>query len=118
MYLFLWGVVSTGTVRQCSDFPVSISRHAVVRLRKEGRRSILELFFPPQTLTYILTAMHATLTARNFFLANFYPSGPFTCIFSKTSPSQVFPVLSVANTGSCVGPQNKIGHPSGCRLQC
>ena len=31
-------------------------------------------------------AMHATLTARNFFLANFYPSGPFTCIFSKTSP--------------------------------
>ena len=31
-------------------------------------------------------AGHATLTARNFFLANFYPSGPFICIFSKTSP--------------------------------
>ena len=31
-------------------------------------------------------ATHATLTARDFFLANFYPSGPFTCIFSKTSP--------------------------------
>ena len=30
--------------------------------------------------------MHATLTARDFFLANFYPSGPFTCIFSKISP--------------------------------
>ena len=30
-------------------------------------------------------AIHATLTARNFFLAYFYPSGPFTCIFSKTS---------------------------------
>ena len=28
----------------------------------------------------------ATLTARNFFLAYFYPSSPFTCIFSKTSP--------------------------------
>ena len=27
-----------------------------------------------------------TLTARDFFLANFYLSGPFTCIFSKTSP--------------------------------
>ena len=26
-------------------------------------------------------AMHATLTARDFFLANFYHSGPFTCIF-------------------------------------
>ena len=32
------------------------------------------------------TAIHATLTARDFFLAYFYPSGPFTCIFSKTSP--------------------------------
>ena len=32
-------------------------------------------------------AMLATLTAKNFFIANFYPSGPFTCIFSpKTSP--------------------------------
>ena len=31
-------------------------------------------------------AIHATLTARNFFRAYFYPSGPFTCIFSKTSP--------------------------------
>ena len=32
-------------------------------------------------------AIHATLTARNFYLAYFYPSGPFTCIFSKTSPN-------------------------------
>ena len=31
-------------------------------------------------------AIHATLTAMNFFLAYFYPSGSFTCIFSKTSP--------------------------------
>ena len=31
--------------------------------------------------------IHATLTARDFFLANFYPSGPFTCIFSKALPS-------------------------------
>ena len=33
-------------------------------------------------------AMHATFTARDFFLANFYPSGPFTCIFfPKPLPS-------------------------------
>ena len=32
-------------------------------------------------------AIHATLAARDFFLAYFYPSGPFTCIFSKTSPN-------------------------------
>ena len=42
-------------------------------------------------------AIHATLTARDFFLAYFYTSGPFTCIFSKTSP-EIFPVLAVANT--------------------
>ena len=30
-------------------------------------------------------ATHATLTAGNFILANFYPPGPFTCIFPKTS---------------------------------
>ena len=32
--------------------------------------------------------------------------------------SRLFPVLAVANTGSCVGPQNKIGHPAGCRFPC
>ena len=31
-------------------------------------------------------AIRATLTARDFFLAYFYPSSPFTRIFSKTSP--------------------------------
>ena len=31
-------------------------------------------------------AIHATLTSRNFFIAYFYPSSPFICIFSKTSP--------------------------------
>ena len=54
---------------------------------------------------------HATLTARDFFLACFYPSGPFT------SPD-VFPVLAMVNTGSYVGPQNKICHPAGCRFPC
>ena len=42
-------------------------------------------------------AVHATLTARDFFLAYFYTSGPFTCNFSKTSLKS-FPVLAVANT--------------------
>ena len=53
-------------------------------------------------------AIHATLTARDFFLACLYPSGPFTCISSKTSPDFFFPVLAVGKTGSCVGPQNKL----------
>ena len=44
------------------------------------------LFFPlkPRLDQYI--AIHANLTAREFFLVYFYLSGPFTCIFSKTSP--------------------------------
>ena len=32
-------------------------------------------------------AILATLTARDFFHAYFYPPGPFTCIFPKTSPN-------------------------------
>ena len=40
-------------------------------------------------------AIHAALTARDFFLAYFYPSGPFTCIFSKTSPNFSFAVANI-----------------------
>ena len=42
-------------------------------------------------------AIYATLTARDFFLAYFYPSGPFTCIFFPKS-LLISPVLTVANT--------------------
>ena len=42
------------------------------------------LHLKPRVGQYI--AIHATLTGRDFFLANFYPSSPFTCIFSKTFP--------------------------------
>ena len=27
-------------------------------------------------------------------------------------------MLAVANTGSCIGPQNKVGHPVGCQFPC
>ena len=37
----------------------------------------------PEVGQYV--AKHATLAATDFFLAYFCPSGPFTCIFSKTS---------------------------------
>ena len=53
-------------------------------------------------------ALHATLTARDFFLAYFYSSASFTCIFFQNL-SWVFCVF-------CVGPQNKIGHPAGGRF--
>ena len=31
-------------------------------------------------------AIHITLTAKDLFLAYYYPSGPFTCIFPKPLP--------------------------------
>ena len=58
-------------------------------------QSLNVLSFKPGVGQYI--AIHATLTARDFFLAYFYTSGPFTCIFSKTSPN-FLPLLAVANT--------------------
>ena len=79
-----------------------------------GTQSLNVLPLKPGVSEYI--AIHATLTARDFFLAYFYPSGPLTCTFTKTSPDLCVCVLFVANTGSCVGPQ--IGHPVGCRFPC
>ena len=40
--------------------------------------------FKPGVGQYI--AIHATLTAREFFHAYFYPSSPFTCIFPNPLP--------------------------------
>ena len=47
-------------------------------------QSLNVLLLKPGIGQYI--AIHATLTARDFFLAYFYPSGTFTCISSQTSP--------------------------------
>ena len=84
-------------------------------LRLVRTQSLNVLPLKPAVGQYI--AIYATLTARDFFLAYFYPSGPFTCIFSKTSPD-CFPVFAVANIGFCVGPKNMIGHPAGYRFPC
>ena len=61
-------------------------------------------------------AIHATLTAGNFFLAYVYPSGPFTCIFSKPLP--ISPVLAVANTWFLCRPAEWNRLPAGCRFPC
>ena len=58
-------------------------------------QSLKVLLLKPGIGQYIV--IHATLTARDFFLAYFYPSGPFTCIFPKTFPD-FFCMLAVANT--------------------
>ena len=53
---------------------------------------------------------------QGFLPSLFLPFWSFTCIFSKSA--DFFHVLAVANTGSCAGPQNKIGHPAGCWFPC
>ena len=62
-------------------------------------------------------AIHARLTARDFFLAYFYPSGPFTCL-SFRNLSRFFMCWLWLTHGSCVGLQNKIGHPVRGRFPC
>ena len=37
--------------------------------------------------------------------------------FPETYPRFLL-ALDVANAGSCVGPQNKVGHPTRCRFSC
>ena len=78
-------------------------------------QSLNGLSLKPGVGQYI--AIHATLTARDFSLAYFSPSSPFTCIVSKTSPDFFLCWLWLTH-GSCVGPQNKIDHPAGCRFPC
>ena len=76
-------------------------------------QSLNVLPLKPRVGQYI--TIHSTLTARDFFLAYFYPSGPFTCIFSKNL-SQFWLCWLWLTHGSCVGPQNRRGHPAGGRF--
>ena len=57
---------------------------STVTLLSPPTQSLNVLTLKPGVGQYI--AIHATLTASDFLLAYFYPSGRFTCIFSKTSP--------------------------------
>ena len=55
-------------------------------------QSLNVLPFKPGVGQYI--AIHATLTAGEFFLAYFYPSSPFTCIFFPKPLPIFYPVLA------------------------
>ena len=100
-----------------SDF---IPRSGELRMQKlkshlVRTKSLNVLPLKPGVCQYI--AIHATLTARDFFLAYFYPSGPFTCIVFQNISRFLLCWLWLTR-GSCVGPQNKIDHPAGCRFPC
>ena len=78
------------------------------------RTQSLKVFpLKPTVSQYI--AIHATLTARDFLLISTLPAHS-SAFFPNLS--RFFPVFAFANTGSCVGVQNKIGHPVGCTFPC
>ena len=68
--------------------------------------------------------MHATITARDFLLANFYPSGPFTYFFSTTSPQfhrflcgpakQIVTLLDAGSRVECSRNINRLQHMCYC----
>ena len=70
-------------VPRCGELRTQKLRSPLLR-RTQGSKVVP---LKPGVGQYI--AMHATPAAKDCFLANFYPSGPFTCIFSKTS-SELF----------------------------
>ena len=78
-------------------------------------QSLKVLSLKPGVGQYI--AMHATLTAWDFFLANFYSFPVHSTAFFQNL-SRVFPTLAAANRGSLCRPRNTIGHPAGCRFPC
>ena len=82
---FTWFVSSTVTTLLSPSWRCSgeLQRQKLKSLLVRSR-SLNVLPLKPGVGQYI--AIHATLTARDFFLAYFYPSGPFTCIFSKIFP--------------------------------
>ena len=56
-------------------------------------------------------AMHASPTARDFFLELIFTHWSIHLHFFQNL-SRIFPKLAVDNTGSCVGLQDIIGHPA------
>ena len=64
------------------------------------------------------TAIHATLTAKDFFLISTFPV--HSAAFFPQNLSRFFPVLAVVNTGCCVGPQTKTVTllDAGFRVEC
>ena len=100
-----------------SSFSLSLSpRSGELRTQKLKShlmriQSLNVLPLKPRVGQYI--AIYAMLTARNFFLISTLPVHS-PAFFPKPLP--ISPVLAVANNGLCVGRQNKIGYPAGCRF--
>ena len=68
----------------CISLPLSSPRSEELRTQKLKSQLVRTQslnVLPLRSGVGQYVAIHATLTARNFFLAYFYPSNPFTCVF-------------------------------------
>ena len=63
-------------------------------------------------------AIHATLTARDFFLSCLFLHFRSIHLPFFQNLSRFFLCWLRLTHGSCVSPQNKIGHSAGCRFPC
>ena len=101
-FFFFWGGgggVSPSMKMYRNVFQYVVPRSGELQTQKSKShlvrtQSLNVLSLKPGVGQYV--AIHATLTDRNFFLAYFYTSSPFACIFSK--PLDLFPALAVADT--------------------
>ena len=90
------GFMLTSSCSDCSSCRPYISSpqwgaaDADIKVSSDENTELICSPFKAWSSQYI--AMHATLTVRDSFLANFHPSGPFTCIFQK--PLQIVPCVS------------------------
>ena len=115
---WMWGLFSVhnGLSACCSPTGLCSGELQMQKLKSHLVRtqSLRILPLKPEVGQYI--AIHATLTARDFSLLISTLPVHSSAFFPNIS--RFFLALAVANTGSCVGPQNKIGHPAGCRFPC
>ena len=59
---------------------------AEIKVPSVENQSLKVFTLKPEAVQYIDLAMHATLTARDFFFADFYTPAPFTHTFPKPFP--------------------------------
>ena len=97
MVISLLGVYIVNLLWEAADAEIKVP---------SGENSLNVLPIKPGVGQYM--AIHATLTARDFYPVYFYLPVHSSAFFQ--SLSRFF--------RSCVGPQNKLGHTAGCRFLC
>ena len=101
--------------RSCGDSPQWGAADAEIKV-PSGENTELKCS-PFKALSWSVYSHTCYAYRKEFLLCLFLPFQSIHLhIFQNFSG--FFTALAVANTGFCVGPQNKIGHPARCRFPC